>query len=129
MKKLVIEGIATICRGSFTFDSGMPSDEPVTEAQVLRGRLRIMPNGSAEIISSKRNDNVPPEVTPIASGEGYRVKRTSRHYIIQIKVPKVESRSMTEARITEMVPSVMGEITMDRRELMENGEYDTEFND
>ena len=47
------------------------------------------------------------------------MKRTTRHYIIQLKVPVVEHRTTTEQRLVELLPVVLGEITLDRRELFD----------
>ena len=115
---MTIEGIATITEKGFHFDSGMPSNEPVLDKPVrMHGTLEVGINASVRF---RQNDRIylPPEVHRIAQGEDYNVRRTSRHYIVQIKVPVIESRETSEYRLTEIVPIVMGEITLDRKEVI-----------
>ncbi|NLV52612.1 MAG: hypothetical protein GXY64_05040 [Bacteroidales bacterium] len=121
MKKIQIEGVATISNRGFQFESGMPSDEPVLDkAMKMRGQLKIHKNADVEF----KEDNrvyLPPEVHKVGSGEGYHIKRTTRHYIVTLKMPVVESREASEDKIRDMVPQFMGDITLDRQELI-NGE-------
>ena len=115
---MTIEGIATITEKGFHFDSGMPSNEPVLDKPVrMHGTLSINNNASVDFT---RRDRIylPPEVHRIAQGEDYNVRRTSRHYIIQVKVPVVENRKTSEDRLNTIVPIVMGEITLDRKEVI-----------
>ena len=113
-----IEGIATFSKGGFSFESGLPSDEPVFETErKMHGTLRISKNACAEFVDNGRV-YLPPEVHSVAQGFNYNVKRTTRHYIISIKVPVVESREQSEEKINDLLPTVIGEITMDRNEVM-----------
>ena len=112
-----IEGIATISKGMFRFDSGLPSDEPAVEPQNLLGRLHIAANASADFRLDGRTTNLPPDVRTVTDGDGYKIKRTTQNYLIQLKVPITESRSVTEERLRQMLAEVMGEITLDRHEL------------
>jgi len=115
---LKIEGIATISEKGFHFDSGMPSDEPVLdEAMKLHGTLKVSKNASVDFVDNGRI-YLPPEVHRVCEGEDYKVKRTSRHYIIQVKVPVVETRAESEEKLNDIIPRVMGEITLDRREIL-----------
>jgi len=114
-----IEGIATISKGSFRFDSGLPSDEPAVEAQTILGKLRISENACADFRQDGRTTNLPPDITSVGDGDGYKIKRTTQNYIIQVKVPVVESRADTEARLRALLPVVMGDITLDRKEMYE----------
>ncbi len=117
METVKIEGIATITEKGFSFDSGMPSNEPVLKKALrMHGTLKVKENASAEFLDNGRV-YLPPEINYIAEGVDYKLKRTTRHYIIQMKVPVVESRSESQERIDGMVAEVMGEITLDRREL------------
>ena len=119
MKTVKLEGIATIGKRGFSFDSGMPSDEPVLEyAQKLHGTMNISQNGCAEFVDNGRV-YLPPEWHNISQGENYTVKRTTRHYIIQVKVPIVEKRAVTEKKLNTIVPVVMGDITLDRKEVLD----------
>lgn len=119
MQQIKIEGIATITEKGFHFDSGMPSSEPVLDGALkLHGTLRVAENACADFVESGRI-YLPPEVHRVCQGEGYHVKRTSRHYIIQLKVPVVESRRASEERILQMVPRVMNGITLDRKEVLD----------
>lgn len=116
MKK--IEGIGIFTKNGFRFDSGLPSNEPVLDADAkLHGMLKICKNACAEFVDNGRV-YLPPEVHHVAQGGNYNVKRTTRHYIISIKVPVVESRQKSEDTVNELIPTVMGEITMDRREVL-----------
>lgn len=112
-----IEGIATISKGSFRFDSGLPSDELVVEAQHLLGRLHIAENACADFHQDGRTMNLPPDIASVGEGVGYKIKRTTQNYLIQLKVPVCESRAETEQRLRQMLAEVMGDITLDRREL------------
>ncbi len=112
--EIQIEGIATISKGMFRFDSGLPSDEPVVSAQHLMGRLHIAQNADAVFHQDGRVTNLPPDISTVADGDGYKIKRTTQNYIIQLKVPIAESRKITEERLRQMLAEVMGEITMDR---------------
>ena len=55
----------------------------------------------------------------VCSGMNYKVKRSTRHYIIQVKVPVVEKRAVSEQKIRDIIPVVMGEITLDRKEILD----------
>lgn len=114
-----IEGIATISKGMFRFDSGLPSDEPAVEPQNLLGRLYIAANASADFQQDGRVTNLPPDISAVADGDGYKIKRTTQNYIIRLKLPIAESRAETEKRLRQMLAEVMGEITLDRRELFD----------
>lgn len=117
MDKIQIEGVATIAKGSFRFESGQPSDEPVVDAQLLKGRLAIKADGSAVFRRDGRCTNIPPDINTVVDSEDYKVKRTTRHYIVQIKLPIVESRAMTEERLQALLPEILGEITLDRKDM------------
>ncbi len=113
-----IEGIATISEKGFHFDSGMPSNEPVLNEEIrMHGTLKVAQNACVDFEDSNRV-YLPPVINRICDGENYHVKRTSRHYIIQIKLPVLEKRQESEDRIEGIMPLVMGEITLDRKELM-----------
>lgn len=119
MERIKIEGIATISEKGFHFDSGMPSDEPILDSAIrLHGTLKVRENACVDFVGNGRI-YLPPEIHPICQGEGYRVKRTSRHYIIQLKVPVVEKRADTWQRLADIMPRVMGEITLDRKEVLD----------
>jgi len=118
MEQIKIEGIATITEKGFHFDSGMPSNEPVLdEAIKLHGTLKVAENACVDFVDNGRI-YLPPEIHSVCEGENYKVKRTSRHYIVQMKVPVVESRMVSEEKINNMLPAIMGDITLDRKELL-----------
>ncbi len=115
-----IEGIATISKGGFSFDSGLPSNEQVFDADMkMHGTLKISKNACAEFIDNRRV-YLPPEVHPVAQGFNYNVKRTTRHYIISIKVPVVENRQQSEETVNRLLPKIMGDITIDRNEVLDS---------
>lgn len=117
-KEFQIEGLATFTPDGFRFDSGMPSDEPILEQEVnLQGSLRVSRNACVEF---KKCTQVflPPQMDHVARGKDYLVRRSSRHYIIQIKVPVVENRSQSEEKLQRLIPLLMGEITLDRNEVL-----------
>ncbi|MGN0309193.1 MAG: hypothetical protein ACI4C3_01165 [Bacteroides sp.] len=119
MNIVQIEGYATISEKGFRFDSGLPSNEPVLdEALKLRGTLNVSENACVEFSHSERI-YLPPEVHPVCQGEGYRVKRTSRHYILQVKLPIVEKRAESQERLDMIIPHVMNAITLDRKEVLD----------
>ena len=120
MKEVQIEGIATISKGGFSFDSGLPSNEHVFDADMkMHGTLKISKNACAEIIDNRRV-YLPPEVHSVAQGFNYNVKRTTRHYIISIKVPVVENRQQSEDTVNRILPKIMGDITLDRNEVLDS---------
>lgn len=113
-----IEGIATIGKRSFRFDSGLPSSEPILEhEQKLHGQMHVHQNGDAEFLDNGRV-YLPPIINEIARGDNYLLRRTTRHYILQVKVPVVESRQETEAKLASINSEVLGEIALDRKELL-----------
>lgn len=114
-----VEGIATIAPGNFKFDSGFPADEEITIEQTLRGKLNIGINGSAEFTPDNRCNNQPPIINKVAEGDGYSVRRTSRNYIIQVKLPILKSRADSEAKLDYIRREIMPAITLDRKELLE----------
>lgn len=119
MKTIKIEGIATIGNRTFSFDSGLPGGEPVLNAeQSLHGRMILKRNGSAQFQDNGRIF-LPPQWHDVCSGNNYYVKRTSRHYIIQIKVPVVQKRTETQDTLDSIIPAVMGDITLDRKEVLD----------
>ena len=111
-----VEGIATISKGMFRFDSGLPSDEPCVEPQNLLGRLIIGQNASVNFRLDGRATNLPPDITTVSEGDGYKVKRTTQNYIIQLKLPIYESRAEMEQHIKRLLPIILGDITIDRTE-------------
>ena len=120
MQKVQIEGIATFSKGGFSFDSGLPSNEPVFETtRKMHGTLKISKNACAEFVDNGRV-YLPPEVHPVAQGFNYNVKRTTRHYIISIKVPVVENRQQSEETVNRLLPKIMGDITIDRNEILDS---------
>lgn len=115
-----VEGIATIDNGSFRFDSILPSNETVLDEPLkMRGTMKVSENACVEF-QDERRLSLPPEIICVSEGQGYRVKRTSRHYLLQLKVPVVENRAETEDRIVDMMARALGDITLDRKELFNN---------
>lgn len=117
METIKIEGIATFSKNGFSFNSGLPSEETLVTEQNMRGTMKVSKNGCAEF-KNRNYVYLPPLVTRISDGENYKIKRTSRHYIIQIKVPVVECRTETETTMQGIVSKVVGEIISDRKELL-----------
>ena len=112
-----IKGIATISDNGFLFQSGLPTDTSVISPQRMHGTLSVCPN--ADVAFRHRPCiSLPPEVHAVGEGENYRIKRTSRNYIIQIKVPIVENRRESERNIRSVLPEIMGDITLDRKEIL-----------
>lgn len=113
----MIKGEATISEKGFFFNNSMSTDEPILDKALhMRGVLHVERNGNMEFENSQRTV-MPPVIKSIADGHGYRVKRTSRNYLIQMKVPIIEAREVSERKIHNMLPVVMGEITLDRKEI------------
>ena len=110
MNPLKIEGIATFTGKSFRFDSGLPMK--------LHGTMKVSQNANVEFADDGRVF-LPPHLMNVCSGVNYKVKRSTRHYIIQVKVPVVEERAVSEQKIRDIIPVVMGEITLDRKEILD----------
>lgn len=119
MKQYSIEGIATIQMNRFHFESGLPAEESVVEPRDLRGRLLVHENADVEFRENPKGIVLPPCLLPIGEGEGWKLKRSTQNYIIQLKVPIGESRSDSQRRIDRMLPEALGEMTLDREELYE----------
>ncbi len=118
MQTIQIEGLATISNHGFHFDSGLPSNEPIVdEARKMHGTMKISTNACADFEASDRVI-LPPQIHQVSQGEGYNIKRTSRHYLLQIKVPVLESRLDTNLRIKRIIPCALGDITLDRQEVI-----------
>lgn len=123
-KEFQIEGLATFTPDGFRFDSGMPSNEPFLEQEKnLRGELKIFQNGCVDFKKSTQV-YLPPQMEQVARGKDYLVRRSSRHYIIQVKVPIVENRHQSEDKLQQIIPCIMGDITMDRSEVLGNALMD-----
>lgn len=119
MNPLKIEGIATFTGKSFRFDSGLPSNEHVIDkAMKLHGTMKVSQNANVEFADDGRVF-LPPHLMNVCSGVNYKVKRSTRHYIIQVKVPVVEKRAVSEQKIRDIIPVVMDEITLDRKEILD----------
>lgn len=115
MNRIQIPGFSTInSNGQFHFESGYPSGSHIMAPVRQRGVLDIRSNACADFIPDPPRVYLPPFVASIAQGDGYHIKRTSRNYIIQVKVPVCESRRETTKRLKGIMAEVVGEITMDR---------------
>lgn len=118
IKMIKIEGIATISKNGFTFDSGLPLDEPLLKKQTkLHGKLEIEQNGSVRFVDNGRI-YLPPTVDKVGEGDGYKIRRTSKNYIISVKLPIVEKIAETQNKLTEMIPLILDGINKDRKELI-----------
>lgn len=117
MKELKLEGMATFTKNGFHFDSGIPAGEVLIDApKVMQGKLKISRNACVDFAQAERV-YMPPQVHKVADGEGYHVKRTSRNYLIQIKLPLAGKRLETQEFLQSLLQSALGEITLDREEL------------
>lgn len=117
MKELKLEGMATFTKNGFHFDSGIPAGEVLIEnPRLLPGKLKISGNACVDFVHTERV-YMPPQVHQVADGEGYHVKRTSRNYLIQIKLPLAGKRLETQEFLQSLLQSALGEITLDREEL------------
>ena len=117
MKTISIEGIATFSKNGFSFNSGLPCEETLVKEQKMHGTMKVSPNGCAEF----KNRNcvyMPPLRTRILTEELLKVNRTTRHYIIQMKVPVIESHDESKRKLMEMLPNVISSITKDRKGLI-----------
>ena len=118
MKTVKLEGVATITSKGFNFDSGLPGNEKVVEKQFsMRGKMRVRQNGCVEFVKNEAAA-LPPHLDVVVHGVNYLVRRSTRNYIIQVKVPVVENRKDSEDTITNLIPKLLGEITLDRQELL-----------
>lgn len=88
---LKIEGIATFTGKSFRFDSGLPSNEQVIDKPMkLHGTMKVSQNANVEFADDGR-----------------------------VFLPVVEKRAVSEQKIRDIIPIVMGEITLDRKEILD----------
>lgn len=117
MKKITLPGFATISsNGQYHFDSGYPSNSRIVKPVHVKGMLDIHPNASIDFTPDPERIILPPVNTPVTYGDNYNVKRTSRNYIIQVKVPICETRRDTEKRLRTILTEAMRDITLDRME-------------
>ena len=116
----IVEGVAHISDGQyFLFDSGFCDCEEIVKEQCMKGKMHISKNGCAEFKQDKRCNNQPPIIDKVCDGDGYSVRRTSKNYIIQVKLPILKSRADTEAKLDYIRREIMPAITLDRKELLE----------
>lgn len=115
MNKIKLPGFSTISsNGQFHFESGYPSHSHIIMPARIKGVLDVHPNACADFTPTTGRIYLPPIVNTISEGENYHVKRTTRNYIIQVKVPICETRRETEKRLKGILPQIIGEITIDR---------------
>lgn len=114
-----IEGLAKFTEdGGFCFDSGLPSNEPVLEKPMkMRGVLSVSQNACAEFLPNSRVV-LPPEMHHVSRGLNYHVKRSSRNYILQVKLPIVQSRAVSQETLENIAVVALGDITIDRKEIL-----------
>lgn len=115
-----LSGISNIdSNGQFHFESYCSSDSRILARPIRkRGTMTIGSDLSADFVPDANRIYLPPLVDVIARGEDYHIKRTTRNYIIQVKVPILESRRETEKKLRGMLPEIVGEITLDRNEIL-----------
>lgn len=112
-----MHGKATISKNAFTFDSCQSADAEILENSFqLNGSLFVSRNGCAEF-HRRCPMRVAPSIVPIAAGLNYFVKRTSVNYLVMLKVPVQGGRDDTQHLLEGMLPQVMTDITLDRKEL------------
>lgn len=117
-KTTKIEGLGTFTQNGFSFDSGLPSDEPLVDGMKLRGTLKVESNGNVEFINKTRNIKGP-DVAKVAETQDYKIRRTSLNYVISIKVPVIEKRKASEKRLKEIVPAIVNDIQTNRKEILD----------
>lgn len=117
-KTTKIEGLATFSNNGFSFDSGLPSDEPVVSEQKLKGTLNIASNGNVEFINKTRNFKGP-DVSKVAETQDYKIRRTSLNYVISLRVPVVEKRVATSKKLKEVIPLIINDISKNRKEILD----------
>jgi len=61
-----------------------------------------------------RQDNQPPLILPVSEGEDYWIKRSTQNYLVMLRLPVGETRAQTAQRIFDMLPHILGDITIDR---------------
>lgn len=113
-----IEGLGIFTQNGFSFDSGLPSDEPVVNEKKLRGTLKVETNGNVEFRKSTRAIKAP-DVTKVAEGQDYKIRRTSLNYVITLKVPVVEKRVATSKKLKEVIPLIINDISKNRKEILD----------
>lgn len=114
-----LKGITTFCsNGQVHFESGYPCNSRILQPARIKGVLDIHPNACADFTPTPERIYLPPVNVPVAYGENYNIKRTTRHYIIQVKVPICETRRETEKRFRGVLPEILGNITLDRKEML-----------
>jgi len=113
---LILDGTSSLnSNGQFHFESGYPSNYPLVLPKRQRGVLVTHQNACVDFVPDRERVYLPPVVNKIAQGEGYYIKRTSRNYLINVKLPIVMNRRETEKALRGMINEIVGEITLDRR--------------
>jgi len=100
-----IEGVGVfMANGSFVFDSGLPTAEPVLESGVgsHHGVFIVEQNASAAFVPDPPRANMPPVIEDILKEENLSVKRTSRNFIVKMKFPIFEDSDATTQEHKEM---------------------------
>jgi len=119
MNNIQIPGFATYnSNGQFHFESGYPSKSSIVKASRQRGTLFTHPNACIDFVPDSQRIYLPPVVKAVCCYDDYNIRRTSRNYVVQFKVPIVETRKATEKKIKALIPQVIGDIIIDRKEII-----------
>jgi len=104
MKEKKIEGIGIFSENGFTFDSGMPTDEPVIDFGVGRhhGTLKVEQNACATFAEDPLRVIMPPTIDEVLRDHNLTVKRTTRNFIVTMKFPIIEATDTTAQTHREM---------------------------
>ncbi|MCQ2337735.1 MAG: hypothetical protein MJ001_02250 [Paludibacteraceae bacterium] len=122
MKQQKIEGIALISEnGTFSFNSGLPADEPVLEfdLKACRGSINFKKNACVDFVPSASPAFIPPAMDLLLREGGMTLKRTSRNYIVTMKFPIIESSDETKQRHSDEWKKAMAQIKRDRETIKE----------
>lgn len=107
--------------GNVKISSGLPKSEPLLTWPLERKRGVMTPcvNGDLSFVANGPCGVLPPRVDEVYREGGVTVKRTTRNYIIMMKVPVIESAEETTRKHSSMWKKVAAVIKKNREEIKE----------
>lgn len=107
--------------GNVKVSSGLPMNEPVImwPLEKRRGVMSPMVNGDLSFVADVPCGVLPPQVDTVYREGNVTVKRSSRNYIVTMKVPVIEAAEVTKKRFAKMMKEVSGAIRENRESIKE----------
>lgn len=118
---IAVPGAALVGPHHFAFRPIDDTHDELITPRIMKGKMTVHGNGNVEFVENSRlADAKNPLMLPISEDnlEGWKLKRSTQNYIMQIKLPIGLTRQEMQRRIQRMMPQILGEITVDQQELL-----------